>query len=233
MPKWVKVGFSTKDPELRATELNNTGNPHPYEVVYDILVHEPRDVEHYAHSLLTKRGFHENKEWFNCSIDTAVDAIKNAAAGGIILENIQFVSSIPVGKFIVQDGIATHIETGMMWLRFAHGQQWKNGTVEGYIEDVNWHEAIKIPEEFNKKGGYGGFTDWRAPNIEELRTVIAKVNCEEEHCIDADIFPENGWGCSSSWPYTSSSYYTLDVGFFNGYSDFSSYYKGNVRLVRG
>ena len=30
MPDLVKVGFSTKDPTLRASELNHTGSPHPY-----------------------------------------------------------------------------------------------------------------------------------------------------------------------------------------------------------
>ena len=72
-----------------------------------------------------------------------------------------------IGKFIVQDGVATDTETGLMWLRFAHGQRWKNGTAVGDAQKLNWHEAIEIPEEFNKKGGYGEFTDWRVPNIEE------------------------------------------------------------------
>lgn len=112
MPHLVKVGFSTKDPELRADELNNTGDPYPYEVAYDVLVNEPRDIEQIAHGLLKNQGVHENKEWFNCSIEMAVEAIKKASAGGIILENIQFASSIkkfiepvisiPVSKFILQ-----------------------------------------------------------------------------------------------------------------------------------
>lgn len=29
-----------------------------------------------------------------------------------------------IGKFTVQDGIAEDTETGLMWLRFAHGQTW-------------------------------------------------------------------------------------------------------------
>ncbi|KFC76184.1 GIY-YIG nuclease family protein [Massilia sp. LC238] len=32
IPDLVKVGYSRKDPELRAAELNNTGAPHPYMV---------------------------------------------------------------------------------------------------------------------------------------------------------------------------------------------------------
>lgn len=41
----VKVGFSTKDPVLRAREFDATGVPHRYEVVFDALVSNPRDVE--------------------------------------------------------------------------------------------------------------------------------------------------------------------------------------------
>ena len=236
MPNLVKVGFSTKDPELRAVELNNTGNPYPYEVAYDVLVNEPRDVEQIAHGLLKNKGVHENKEWFNCSIDTAVDAIKKASADGIILENIQFVSSIlmPASKFIVQDGIATHTETGLMWLRFAHGQQWKNGNIIGNGEAVKWNEAMKIPGKFNKKGGYGGFTDWRVPNIDELKTLIDKVKGELGNYIDADVFPKNGWGFWSSSPYADGRDGAWGVGFYGGYSNYYGKYDNYfVRLVRG
>jgi hypothetical protein len=88
MPNFVKVGFSTKDPELRAKELDTTGLPHPFKVAYEILVNEPRDVEQLAHKILKNNGFHENKEFFNCSIEVAIASIRKAAKGEIILENI-------------------------------------------------------------------------------------------------------------------------------------------------
>lgn len=45
MPELVKVGYSTKDPDLRAMELNNTGAPHPYTVNYELLIENPREIE--------------------------------------------------------------------------------------------------------------------------------------------------------------------------------------------
>lgn len=48
----VKVGFSTKDPELRAAELNHTGSPYSYVVEYEMLVEEPRQIEQQTHRLL-------------------------------------------------------------------------------------------------------------------------------------------------------------------------------------
>lgn len=85
MPELLKVGFSTKDPELRAEELHTTGVPHRFVVEYDALVNEPFEVEQKAHALL--KGYHENKEWFRCDIATAIIAIRQAANGSIILES--------------------------------------------------------------------------------------------------------------------------------------------------
>jgi hypothetical protein len=73
MPGLVKVGFSTKDPALRAADLNHSGAPHPFEVAFDILVEEPRDVEQKVHDAL--RGKREGKEWFRCSVEEAIYAI--------------------------------------------------------------------------------------------------------------------------------------------------------------
>ena len=85
MPDLIKVGFSTKDPELRATELNHTGSPHPYIVDYEVLVDEPRDVEQTVHGRL--RNHCEGKEWFRCSAEEAIAAIKTVVGTGAQVEN--------------------------------------------------------------------------------------------------------------------------------------------------
>jgi hypothetical protein len=38
MPDLIKVGFSSKDPELRAREFGGTHSPHPFIVEYEGLV---------------------------------------------------------------------------------------------------------------------------------------------------------------------------------------------------
>ncbi len=75
-PDLVKVGFSTKDPVLRAAELNSTGVPYPFDVEYDVLVERPRDIEQAAHQLLS--GVHFNKEFFRTDVLTAAQAIRLA-----------------------------------------------------------------------------------------------------------------------------------------------------------
>jgi hypothetical protein len=74
----VKVGYSTKDPVLRAKELDSSGVPHRYEVMFDALVESPRDVEQRVHEQLSQHR--EGKEWFRCSVVSAISAIRAASA---------------------------------------------------------------------------------------------------------------------------------------------------------
>ena len=83
MPDILKIGFSTKDPMLRAKELAGTGSPHPFRVVFDVLVEDPRSVEQAAHSVLASKR--EGKEWFKCSHSEAIAVIR-ACAKSILIE---------------------------------------------------------------------------------------------------------------------------------------------------
>ena len=137
-----------------------------------------------------------------------------------------------IGKFIVQDGVATDTKTGFMWLRFAYGQHWENGTVAGDAKALNWNNAMDIPQEFNQQG-YAGYNDWRVPNIDELRTLVDKVKGKEGNYIDTDVFPKSDLWFWSSSTNTDSSNYAWYVSFYGGYS--VNYFKssyGYVRLVR-
>lgn len=86
MPGLLKVGFSTKDPHLRAQELGNSGAPHPYTVSFDVLVRAPRDTEQRIHKEL--RAKREGKEWFRCTLREAVDAVRKVSAGSVIAEHM-------------------------------------------------------------------------------------------------------------------------------------------------
>ncbi|MEI6746811.1 MAG: DUF1566 domain-containing protein [Methylococcaceae bacterium] len=79
-------------------------------------------------------------------------------------------------QFIVEDGIATDTETGLMWLQFAYGQQWKNGNSFGNPEKINWRIAMKTPQVFNQHGGYKNYTDWRIPSIGELTMLVDQLS---------------------------------------------------------
>lgn len=77
MPGLVKVGFTTGTPEERAAQLNGTHSPHPVQVEYSTRVSDARAVEREAH--LRLRQHREGKEWFRCSREVAIAAIKRAA----------------------------------------------------------------------------------------------------------------------------------------------------------
>jgi len=85
MPGLVKVGFSMKDPEIRARELGGTGLPHEYVVDYEVLVEEPQTIEQAVHRRLGE--YRESKEWFRCRVEEGVAAIKEIAGKEIQIEN--------------------------------------------------------------------------------------------------------------------------------------------------
>ena len=67
MPNLVKIGFSSKDPELRMKELDGTGIPTPFEVIYWALVDEPYATEQSLHSHLNAHRLSQQREFFKLS----------------------------------------------------------------------------------------------------------------------------------------------------------------------
>ena len=83
----VKVGYSSKDPDLRAEDLDHTGSPDPYVVEYDMLIENPYEIEQKTHQLLSSKR--AGKEWFRCSAEEAIAAIKQVSGTGAIRESYQ------------------------------------------------------------------------------------------------------------------------------------------------
>jgi hypothetical protein len=81
MPGLVKIGFSLKDPALRARELSGTGIPYPHILEYDVHVVDPRTVEQRTHQALASKRAAENREWFRCSVHEARAVIDALTSG--------------------------------------------------------------------------------------------------------------------------------------------------------
>ena len=92
MPGLVKVGFSTKDPHLRAEELSSTGTPLPFRVLYDALVFSPREIEQSVHAAMSSHL--TGKEWFRCSGLEAMTRIREAAGHRLIVEQVHLPDSL-------------------------------------------------------------------------------------------------------------------------------------------
>lgn len=84
MPGIFKIGFTLKDPALRAKELDSTGVPYPFVVEYEILVDEPHALEQRVHKSL--RAQREGKEWFRCAFPQAVQNIRACYQGKVYHE---------------------------------------------------------------------------------------------------------------------------------------------------
>jgi len=86
MPGLVKVGYTLKDPNLRAKELDSTGMPHPYVVEYEALVEDPYETEQLVHSRLSHAL--EAKEWFRCAVSVAVAELQAVVGSAVFFERV-------------------------------------------------------------------------------------------------------------------------------------------------
>jgi hypothetical protein len=130
------------------------------------------------------------------------------------------------------DGTITDSKTGLMWKKCLEGLS-GNDCATGSAGIFTWQAALQQPGTVNAGGGFAGHTDWRLPNIRELRSIV------EEQCsspaINAARFPNTPssvvWSGS---PHAHYSHYAWLVNFHIGMS--GSFNRNNscaVRLVRG
>lgn len=134
------------------------------------------------------------------------------------------------------DGTVTHEITGLMWKSCSEGQTWDNtddSCATGVATTHTWENALQIPQSLNSGGGFAGHSDWRLPNLKELKSIV-EFKCSEPS-INAVIF-KNSMADGGYWSSSPSSFYTSDTwavlferGYDVKYSRSESHY---VRLVR-
>jgi hypothetical protein len=73
-----------------------------------------------------------------------------------------------IGKYIDNyDGTITDTETNLMWKRCSEGLEGKN-CEKGEVKRYEWDDAVKR----FKNVDYAGYSDWRMPTIDELKTLL-------------------------------------------------------------
>ncbi len=96
MPDIYKVGLTTNSVHQRIQELSTTtGVPTRFraEKIFSISASKLRSVEQRAHKKLKNDGFHQGKEFFQCTLDQCVFAVEDA-----ILEVVGAVSIDLIGQ---------------------------------------------------------------------------------------------------------------------------------------
>jgi hypothetical protein len=77
MPGLVKVGYTNRSPNKRASELAGTGMPTPYSVAYSVQLNAARMVEQRVHRDMAQ--LRVGREWFRCTVATARGVIEKVA----------------------------------------------------------------------------------------------------------------------------------------------------------
>ncbi len=130
-------------------------------------------------------------------------------------------------QLISGDNVVTDNKTGLMWKRCIEGLSGAD-CMTGTESTHTWQQALAIPEALNVTG-FAGFSDWRVPNIEELRS-IAAINCYNP-AINEVAFPNTAssrfW---SSSPIAGFPSFAWIVVFYGGIDSYG--YRGSVFRVR-
>ncbi len=91
----------------------------------------------------------------------------------------------PGSDFVIhKDGTATHKKTGLMWKRCVEGMQIKAGRCRGDLQKVFWSDVFKQYQGVK----FAAYSDWRAPTIDELKTIVEK-RCKSP-ALNLSIFPD-------------------------------------------
>ncbi|MCI5179142.1 MAG: DUF1566 domain-containing protein [Candidatus Electrothrix sp. AW3_4] len=141
------------------------------------------------------------------------------------------------------NGTITDTETGLMWKRCSEGLSGVN-CEEGEAKKYKWNDAVQRFKNIQ----YAGYSDWRLPTIDELKTLVYCSNGVKDtkngKCNDSSKKPtinQQAFPNTLSYPYWSGSPdallsdYAWGVNFHNGFSSFDNRYGDSyaVRLVRG
>lgn len=155
------------------------------------------------------------------------------AAGSLAqAECATFQSSTPSHHLIDNgDATVTDLSTGLMWQQCSLGQN-SETACDGEAINLNWQQALHAAADLNVQGGLAGHSDWRLPNVKELRSLV------EEACYEPAINSERFPNTPSAQYWTSTpNAYIVDcswlVAFDTGMADF--FYRDTllaVRLVR-
>ena len=85
MPGLIKVGMTTGDPEVRASQLFQTGVPGPFMVAHSVFSPDCAALERCMHENMTAHRVCENREFFRATISEAIALLDDT-----LMEQVKF-----------------------------------------------------------------------------------------------------------------------------------------------
>lgn len=117
----------------------------------------------------------------------------------------------PTAQYAIANGTAADQRTGLMWDQCTWGQGGA-ACASGAAGTLSWQLALGVPAVANASQ-YKGYSDWRLPNIKELRSLVEV--CRKAPTINDIVFPNTSgldylsslfWSSSPSANYPDSAW---------------------------
>jgi hypothetical protein len=142
MPGLVKVGKSTRSPEIRATELSQaSGVPHSFQIVYQTLVDNCDLAEKEVHRFLNAFRENSNREFFRIPVNRAIDVLRKVISENKLTESDH---EIDPYRFVYEE---FHSAEALFEKVISNEKYWEQAKLhlkEGYL--INW---LKNKSEFD------------------------------------------------------------------------------------
>ena len=87
-PSLLKIGQTSKDPNIRRSDLNSSGVPEEFIIEYYAFVEDYVQLELEVHTELNEVRYKENREFFEISVQEAVNSIRSVAGDRIEFEKV-------------------------------------------------------------------------------------------------------------------------------------------------
>ena len=133
-------------------------------------------------------------------------------------------ATTPDRVFIMhEDGTVKDTRSGLLWMRCALGQSWREGRCAFSHITYEFYEAEEAAGKLNRQGGFAGHRNWRVPTLDELASIVEQ-RCEDP-ALNTRAFPDNPvtgyWSSSEDPDYLNGG---MLVHLLNGHS-----YMGNKK----
>ena len=149
----LKIGKTDRDPNVRRQELDSMGVPEAFKLVYYAFIEDQHQLEKSVYQELNQYRPNKDREFFDISIDVAVEKIRSLASSSIKYEEKNFESKVNQERFerfyddgqlkqtgFVKDGMANSIwesyyKNGRLEIKANYKDDRLDGVWESYYEN--------------------------------------------------------------------------------------------------